>query len=400
MTIYLDKIISVSAHDDDETAFAVAEDSFSAADVQLAGKPTVTIDQEAIANPTQLQTVSPALAPYLGLKNKSKIVLPVALRGTGTAAANAVAALGYANRVEGQLLRNAFGGESLGTGSTISDESIAVTTFDAASAAGMARGQAVAISIGGVLEANVIGAISSNTMTFIRAFTAAPENAAVINASATYYIVPGEVGHSLQFRVMDATGDSWDLLGCQLDPKISLVAGQLPIITFDGMVASWAVGAVAVAVDSYDNSALPPVLGYAGAAYYQTFGTTTSATVDFSSITVEPGLGFEAKGSPNGVQGVGSWVMSSAAPVVEIVVPYSDTYRDEWEARTAKYLHYQIGTTAGQTLLIELQKAYHAKKPEIVVVGGIKSHKLTLMGVANTAEATDLLRSPLRIHLL
>lgn len=398
MTVIHPDIYNVACHNADETAFATAEGSFSGRDIRVVNKPNLQLTQDWIADPGIRQRIGHVKSGILGLR-KAKLTFETFLRGTGTAAGNAVAALGYANLVEGQLLRNAFGGESLGTGTTVNDVAATTTEIDVTSAAGLSIGQAV--MIGG--EASIIGNISSNTITLIRALSSAPADTTPVYAAAVYYPVEDLSGGTLQFQCMGAEDDYWSLLGGQAALKLSnLGIGQLAHAQWEITGAEWAAHTGAsIANDSYSNATNPSPMGFASSLYVQDFGTTTRNLVNFQSITVDPGMTFEALASGSGTNGIQAYRRQAILPKVEFTTEYSDDWRDDFEAQTAKYLHLQIGSTAGQTVLIEVPKFYINKSVERNAYNSQLGSKVAGEGRDDTsAGSTDLLQAAIRVHLL
>jgi hypothetical protein len=398
MTVINPEIYSISAHNADETAFATADGSYSGRDIRLSAKPNLQLTQDWIADPGVRQRIAETRAGIMGLR-KAKLSLATFLRGTGTAAGNAVAALGYANLVEGQLMRNALGGESLGTGTTINDASATASSFTVASAAGLAEGQA--IMIGG--EASVIDDITGSVVTLRRALSAAPADTTPVYASATYYPVEALSGGTLQLQCMGAETDYWRLLGGQAAVKFAnLGIGQLPQAQYEITGADWAAyTGGSIDADSYSNETNPSPIGFSSSLYVQDFGTATRNLVNFSSITIDPGLSFESLASGSGVQGVQAYRRQTVKPLIEFVTEYSDDWRDDFEAQTAKYLHLQIGSTAGQTILIEVQRFYLNKSVERNPYNSQLGSKVAGEGRDNSAAgSTDLLQAAIRVHLL
>ena len=377
----------------------------NARSVRCVNQPVVTPAQVATDNPALRQRLARQLAPILGLKNASKIAFACALRGTGTAAGNATAALGAADLAEGQLLKNAFGGESLGTGTTINDVTPSATEFDLTSAAGLSEGQAILVAVGSGYEASVIANIATNTITLSRALSAAPSNGATVYASATYYPIESISG-TLQFQAIGAesTDGYYRMLGCQADCKFSnLAPGQLPQLDFDVMASGWnKYAAATLAAATYSNTVNAPVPGYASSLFVVDHGGTTRNLVHCSAITIDPGLAVEAIGSVSGTQGIQGYARSGIAPVVDMTLyPWSDDFHDDFAAGTAKQIHYQIGSTPGQTVLIELQKVVLSEVPARAAIGQQVGVQVKGYGIEDTTIATgELARAAVRLHLL
>lgn len=389
---------SLTAHNDDETTFGTAEGSYSGRDIRTVSVPTLNLSQAALENTTTRQRLGMAYAPIIGLKNQSKLGFSTWFRGTGTAAGNATAALGKADLVESQLLWNAFGGESLGTGTTVTGSGSTTTSIDCTSAAGLAIGQAVMING----EVSVIGNIVTNTLTLTRALSAIPSGSDVVYASATYFPLE-DITKTLQFQLKSGEDDWYKLLGCQSAISFAdLNTNQIPKINYDFSVASWsAQTSASLDLDSYTKTNNPPIPGYASKLYIQDFGTTTINQVDTNNLNIAPNMTIEALMSVSGVEGMQGWRRASIAPTIDMSVnAWSDDYRDDFEAQTAKYIHYQIGSTAGSTVFIEIPKAYVSEMPQHVGVNNQHGVGVKFMGVESGTTFTDIARSAIRVHLL
>jgi len=396
----------LQVHDADESSFGVDESgSFSARSVRCVAPPKLTVDRQALANPAIRQRLAAQLAPILGLKNASKLALAVALRGTGTAAGDGVGALGAADLAECQLLENAFGGESKGTGTDVNDVAATTTGCTVTSAAGLAEGQAVLVTLSTGLEATVISDITGNDLTFSRALSAAPADEAVIYAGTTYY--PSEtLAGSLQFQGIGSEDQYFRMLGCQVGSfKIgNLNPGQLPQLDYDIMAASWAEKSGASLADaSYSNTVNPPIPGYASTLMAVDVGSSTRTVINYNTLTLDPGITAEKiPGASGAVEGVQAYGRSGIAPKLELTTnPHAAAWLTDFEGPTAKQVHLQLGSTAGQTVLIEMQNAYLVKVPERAAINSQLGIKLVLEGrELTTIATTELARAALRVHLL
>ncbi len=392
-------------HNANESAFGVDESgSFSGRSVRCVSAPKVTAAQDALKNPSLRQYLGETLPPILGLKNKSKVTASVALRGTGTAAGNAVAALGAAGLAEGQLLKNAFGGESLGTGTDVNDAAAAATGFTVTDASGLEVGQAIMVLVGSVLEATVIKTISTNDLTFTRALSAAPADNAIVYASATYYPTEALPG-TLQAQATGSEDGYFRALGCQADMKISnLNPGQLSQLDFDLMVASWVkMTGASLAAATYTNTVNAPVVGAASFLYLGDNGNTARNLINCNQISIDPGLGIEGIPSvSNMVEGLQGYGRTGMTPTVELTTnPHSFDWQDDFDALTGKFLHYQIGATAGSTVLIEIPLIYFTAVPGRAAV--LSQLGMALKGegrIDSSLGVTELLRAPIRYHRL
>lgn len=397
----------VQVHNADETAFGVAQSSFSGRDIRLAGRAKMDVAQAFIDDPTNRAQLARTRPKLLGLKNATRWELPVFLRGTGTKA-EGVAALGYANLAEGQLLRSAFGGESLGTGTTVAaDPAPGAAGFTVASAAGLAIGQAILVELDTGNEASVISDISTNAISLVRALSKAPAASAKVWGAATYYPTT-ELAHSLQFvgLTAGAADHYYQIMGCALQAKFGdIVPGQLPIITYEVMAADWVrqTGGALANPDLSANISNPPLPGYASTMLIGEVGVTTRRVLHAGSLKLDPGLPLAALGSVSGVQGVEKYVRTEMKPTVEFDVAAWDT---EWEdlaigQEDLFFVHMQIGNVPGETVLIDLPAMAIAEIPPRVAIANSQLGKhVKGEGRSSDTAVSDITAATIRVHLL
>lgn len=399
-------LLNLQVHNADETAFATVEGSPTWRDVRITARPKIDPSQGFFPDPAIRQRLEERYAMIPGLKSGANLApIQLAMSGTGTAAGDGVAALGAANVTDGQLLKNAFGGESLGTGSTVDDVAPSVTGFDVAAGEGsqFSVGQAVLCTTTAGLEANVIASISTDSMTFTRAFSSAPANGSVVHAGATYY--PANPSGTLQFRSLDAEAAAayWTWLGCQLQVKFSnLNQNQECRMDFEAMVTDWAESSGgALAMASFDHTTNAPVPGSASELHIQDVATTTRNLIHFSDIKIDPGVTFNAIPSASGTEGVQGFGQVTSLPKIEVTVnSFGADWFDDVTAQQALYLHYQIGATAGNTLLFEIPNMTLDGVPERASVAGQNGLTLKFTGRGLGTDDDDLLQAPIRFHRL
>lgn len=351
-------------------------------------------------------------------KKKWTLSFTMPLAPTGTAASDGVTAITSAL---GILLKAVMGGESLGIGTrAVAGWTASAGSVDSGEGAGLPAGNAMGwVNSSSVLEAREVEQRSTDAITSKLAFSAAPANTNTLYASATYYLT-SDPDTSLQFIVegLEQT-DRWLLLGGQGSFTLSLPIGDenaIPEITFTFTGANWLGGDVTAGVLTGSDLALStytgfsPIAGYAGRLLVQTVGTSTftGATVNASAVGVEPQIAFIPVTSPSGVMSILRWRVARPAAGIPVKGSFTTYFEDfsrfNWrENKTDLAFFYQIGTAAGSTVLITIPTA-QATKPTRVDANGIASETVMLEGRkdADTVEgsATDLGRSPLRIHLL
>lgn len=351
-------------------------------------------------------------------KKKWTLSFTMPLAPTGTAASDGVTAVTSAL---GILLKAVMGGQSLGVGTrAVTGWSSSSGDVDAGEGAGLPAGNAMGwVNSSSVLEAREVEQRSTDTITSKLAFSGTPANTNTLYASATYYLT-SDPDTSLQFIVegLEQT-DRWLLLGGQGSFTLSLPIGDenaIPEITFTFTGANWMYGDETagtltgsdLAISTY--SAFQPIAGYAGRLLVQTVGTATftGATVNASAIAVEPAIAYMPVTSPSGTQSVLRWRVQRPAQGVPVKGSFTTYFEDfsrfDWrDNQTDLAFFYQIGTAAGSTVLISIPTA-QATKVIRQDASGIAGEVISLEGRkdADTVEgsASDLGRSPLRIHLL
>lgn len=369
--------------------------------VRCVTQPKADPTRQVHEDPTIRQTLASRYKPILGLLSGSKVTFDTHLRGTGTAAGDGTTSKGSADLVEGLLLKCALGGEDLGTGTDVDDAAPTVADFDVGDASGLAEGYGVLCGT----EASVISSVAGGNVSLLRALASAPADESVVYASTTYYPTESLFG-TLEVQALgaEATADGYFAFrGCGLDLKLDqLDPGQLPKVVYEGTACTWTHHATGtLATPTFDNSTLPPVVGYASALYIGDYGDSTRNKVHFSSIKIDPGVAIEAVPSGSGIQGVQDYERSVIAPTVEITVyPFDYDWFSDFDNSTAKYIHLQIGSTAGATVLIELQRVYFDAVPERNPIGQQLGVTLKGKGFAKNTDTNERVVSPIRIHLL
>jgi hypothetical protein len=397
-------LLNLQLHNADEGTFATVEGSPTWRDLRITARPKIDPSQTWFDDPAIRQRLEERYPKIQGLKSVGALApIQIPLCGTGTAAGDTVEADGATDCSDGQMLKNSFGGESLGTGTTVNDAGATTTGFTVASAAGLSEKQAVLCTTTAGLEANVIDTISTNDLTFVRAFTSAPANGSTVNASATYY--PLTPSGTLQFRSLDAEAAAafWTWLGCQLTAKLSaLNPGEEPRVDLEGMVVSWAESSGgSLAMASYDHTTNASTPGLASELHIQNVATTTRNLIHHSNIAIDPGITYNAIPSASGVEGVQGYGRATWLPKIEITVnSFSADWFDDITSQQAAYLHYQIGSTAGETVLIEIPNMTLDAVPEKASVEGQNALSMKWTGRGLGTTETDLARAPIRLHRL
>lgn len=370
--------------------------------------PVVSLD------PGQLvQDIDDYRKEVLGPRKGAKLTITVNLAPTGTAAGSATAAVQGA---VGLLLKQFMGGENLGTGTTFTGGTAIVPTVT--SAAGLTAGGAIGwVNAAGDMEVREIKSISGSSVTLAHGFSAAPSNANVCYAAASYYSTANP-GTSIACLVEGLENeDRWLLTGGQcvggfsisLDPS----GGAIPSITFNCEFAMWyasdetgssIVGALGAA--TYSN--YDPVVGFAGIFYVFTSGVPTLSTtqiVHASQISYAPALKYVPYTAPDGVQTIMRWVRAREVPPVQ--GGWTDIYQSNtwWNARKNRGTYnptYQMNRTPGSTILLSARSVQIKDPQRGADPSGLSGEMPKWVGRRNidTAESARLPLAPFVIHLV
>lgn len=368
--------------------------------------------QEMIDPGTQLQSIYDYREEIPG-KRTWKVAFTVPLAPTGTPAGNTVSAIQSAL---GKLLKIVLGGEALGTGS------LADGAWSSASAGKVLVGSSLlaGMAIGwedsdGVLHARELEEGASADLVTKVAFPATPATTHPIYASATYYLARNPQT-TAQFIVEGMEDDDrWLLMGGQgtVTLALPLDGTSVPTAAFEFVGRTWAYGKDAAADLTASEIGLAtyadhePIPGHIGRLIEQDVGTATPiATVCVSAIAIAVAITNKEITCPSAPDGLLRWLRMPSRPAVSgsFTTYYADTDRfEERDARTPKYLAYQIGTEKGETILITAPKVQYATaKP--VNADDVASETIEWKGRNDSdtvvTPRTDLANSPFRIHFL
>jgi hypothetical protein len=247
--------------------------------------------------------------------------------------------------------------------------------------------------------------VSTNTVTLKSALNASTNTGDVVYGAATYYLTQNP-STSLQFILEGAEPqDRWRISGVQLD-KLGIAAeiAQIPKLNFSLKGATWdALASAALGVASYT---LYETIHTEGYLYTMTAGSSTLvAPLDVSAVTFEPALSYVPVTSPSGTETIARWRRNRTAPVITgtLTLPYqTQEYLNERESRNLRALFFQMGKTAGETVLISIP-TYQITNVAKADTDGINAQTITFAAQldSDTTEtaATDLGLSAFRIHL-
>lgn len=348
-------------------------------------------------------------------KRSAKLTFTINLAPTGTAASNGVSSVTSAM---GRLLKASMGGEALYEGSVAAGGSTAsvinVSTGDGSQwAAGKAMGR---VNSSGQLEVREVESVSTDAVTLKYAFSGAPSTSDPLYGAATYYLTEDPT-ESLQFLVAGVESDDrWLLLGGQLTAiamAIDPTGAALPSLQLTYEFASYlesdetaATVTGSIGLASYSNYL--PIVGHAGDLRCVTVGQVTMLTshrVHASAIAFTPKIQFGRVTSPSGTQTVLRWRRQRIAPACEgsWTEPFQDLGR--WQtrdARTDKAIWYQMGRTAGQSILLSCPTVQIVNPQRAADGAGFAAQTVAWKAREDedvASATTDLALSVLRIHV-
>lgn len=377
------------------------------------GSGTMTLMIDSLDPQTQVQSRVEYREEVLG-KRSATLQFTLNLAPTGTAAASGISAVQGAL---GLLLKATYGGETLGTGTTFTGGTATVPTVT--SAAGFLAGGAIAWTNGsGVLEVREIESIAANSITLKHAFSAAPTNAQVAYAAATYSFTE-DPQESLQFIVEGVEAqDRWVLLGGQAVGGVTLAVdpsgAALPSIQFSLTFAKWldsteCAGSITSTLGTASYTNYNPIVGQAGELRAFVVGAstlTTSSVVHCSALSFAPKVVFVPVTSPSGTNTIYRWRAGRVMPPVE--GSFTTFFEDYtwWSARAAKSdydIAYQMGQAAGSTVVITAPTVQIVNPQRVADGNQLAGQAVAFKGRRDTdtgASTTALAKSPTRIHLV
>lgn len=250
----------------------------------------------------------------------------------------------------------------------------------------------------------IVGSAITTPASLLTALPAAPAAADVLYAAQIAY--PAETGHTSRrfLFAFPETNAQYILHGCQAASiSFSLPMGGIPTCTISYRVAYWQQYAKTVpVVSTLEACEAAPIAG--GSVFYQTFGTTTRATIDPSEIglTLDMGLS-EIPGLGAGVayQTITQMYRTQCVPTFTAKVPWSTTYDALYDAdggdSTYKHILVTCNTTQKRAIGFYLPRAFiKGPRPTFEDFNGRVYHNLVFQGAESTDTTNELTRSAIR----
>lgn len=350
-------------------------------------------------------------------KRSATLAFTMNLAPTGVAAVSGTSATTSAL---GEILKAVCGGESKNDGTTATTGSTAtvVNCTNTAGAAKFAVGKVVGwVNSSGILETREIEQINTNALTLKHALSGSPASSDVLYNCVTYYPTE-DPSSSLQFLVQGVeTEDRWLLLGGQCVGGFTISTdpsgAAIPTITFNFTFASYkrsgeAAGTINGAIGTATYSNYQPIVGHAGEARMWTVGAstlTTSSRIHASAISFAPKVTYVPVTSPNGTNTVYRWRATRTNPPIDgsITTFFEDyTWWTARDSRTDHNFQYQLGTSAGSTVVLTAPTV-QILNPQRVDAGGIAGQTINFVGRRDTdvgSSTSALAKAPWRIHFV
>lgn len=316
----------------------------------------------------------------------------------------------------GLLLKASMGGEHLGQGSTVVSATSA-SSFTVTSATGFkAGGVASRVNAAGQLEVREIKSVVGSVVTLKYAFSQTPSASDVIFSGATYYLTKNP-SETLQF-IIEGVGsnDRFVLYGGQLTAIAVAVdpsGAQFPSLQFTYEFAGYhdaneATGTITGDLGNATYSNYEPVVGHAGHLMFPDVGDATYSADDLvhaSAITWSPKIVFARVTSPSGENTVLQWRRTRQVPVIEggFTEPFQGLTRfTERDSRTDKACWYQMGRTAGYTVMLSAPTVQVVNPQRVADGAGFAAQSVAWKGRldADTSGSDDLALSAFRIHIV
>jgi hypothetical protein len=216
---------------------------------------------------------------------------------------------------------------------------------------------------------------------------------------------------TLQFQVQgEGDEEVWILKGVKPTVTIeNLEAGVPTQVSFAHLVTSYdhetATKAVFSGTESGEAGAVPAIAD-TSLFLMATKGSPLVSVDQRSAITVNPGVGYDRVMGVNGYEGVHGHVGNVEAPMLEVMVPFDNSYASEFSALTEKHALIQIGTGTEAWGVYYPQLSYDSY-PVRNDEGGLSGSTLSFFARENqdspgglTGDNLEKFRSPFHILIV
>jgi hypothetical protein len=297
--------------------------------------------------------------------------------------------------------------------------------FSSAAVGGIASGVPTAVSVpftGGTFTAGaavrvgtkgdsggdgqfaIIGATATTPLALLTALPAAPAVGAVVHAAQVAY--PTETGQTTKRFLIgwSATGIQYALFGCQVESiSLSTPMGGIPTLTLRYRVAYWTRTTFSVPqVATLSSCEAAPSAG--GSVFYNTFGTTTRATLSPVEIglTLDMGLSVIEGLGGQPYQTIVGYERTMCVPTLSMKVAWSTDHDALYDAdggdSTYKHVLVTFNPTAKRAVGAYLSRAYIVgPRPMIENYNELTYHTVVFKGAESTTTTNDLTRSAFRL---
>lgn len=347
-----------------------------------------------------------ALANYLLVRSlrNGQIGFGMYGRGSGVVTAEDANALSFELA---EMLLNAWGGIDLGYATGLASGTAAAPVVDAGDGAQYVAGNWIfaydASAAAG--EFVVLDGVSTDTLDPRWPLTFTPDGGGADSAGAViaaFLNTPALINsahadhetHSFWFQG-DNAGDLFEALGVKLNLTAieGLAPGEAPRLNFEGMCRTFTDPATLNPLIEDTPAGNAPLSTATGAATTVKIGNagSTMSIIAPNSYSITPGVASQRiRGlSSHGIIGNTLAQQSADTPLIEIAVPYDDTYFAEYEANTLKQLLIQVGNQRGQAFGIFAPRLQYAENPKRGVSDDIATINLKFRPLEHDAASAQ-----------
>ncbi len=313
----------------------------------LEGTSTLTLGQAMLPNTQAQQYIDQIAEDIVGIRSWS-MSMTMYLASTGTAAD---ASTSSTTSPLGIFLKAIMGAEALSAGSTVASGG-GVGGFVATGGQGtrLTAGNAVLVNS----QARKIKTRSTDTITYAQEISSV--SAGTVYRSATYSMVE-DPDTSLQFAVQGVeTHDRWILMGGQGSFTLNIPIAGLPTITFTLSGADW-LNYTGSALTAASYTATSPAVVMSSEFTLPTNAVTARNALDVQSLSISPNINYAPIRTPAGVMTILRMRRQRSVPAATMQFQTTYDAQTYWTGRAARTDYgfaFQIGATAGSTVLIDI----------------------------------------------
>ena len=315
------------------------------------------------------------------------------------------------------------GGDTAGTGSTISGGSSSATSINIADKGGFLAGGIVRVGVKGDARGDGAPAVIS-TVT-----EATPDVLALLTGLPAAPTTAGDVVYGCQFAYRDetatlatkrfmigysstpTTGAQYHLRGGGLAGvtfDFPVATGGLPTVTLKYLFADWVRSAVTIPSTSptLSDDFCGPCAG--GSFFRANFGTATRTTITPANVKFSTEMSLQPIPGPGGVganQWNTGWALTKCQPVMTVDLPWTTTEETSFDTANQSYTYQHLlfatNHSDGRHVSIYMPRAFRVgnRPSQPIEVNGQLYTTNTYVGRDSTTTDTQLTRSPFRLAM-